>query len=152
MSTTDFRGSASAIPTNTTAIYADGDLIGGKLTLTGLVPFSGGRAMISGLTITDLSEQNAALTVLFFNSNPTGTTFTDNAELDVADADLINLAGFIPVAATDYVGLKDNSVASVNKYLTLAPNGTSVVYAAIVSEGTPTYAGTTDLKLVVGTL
>jgi len=151
MSTTLFRGSASAIPTNTTAIYADGDLIGGKLTLTGLVPFSGGRSIITGITVTDKSEQNAALTVIFFNTNPTNTTFTDNAELDVADADLVNIAGIIPVAAADYVGLADNSVATVNKYLTLAPNSTSVVYAAIVSEGTPTYAGTTDLKLIVGT-
>lgn len=132
-----------------TSIYADGDLVGEKLTLA--VPASG---IIETITLIDQAKQNAALDLIFFIKNPSATTFTDNAALDVADADALNIIGAVRIAASDYVDLADNSVACLRGVgLGYVSDAGSVLYACFVSNGaTPTYAATTDLQLVVVTI
>lgn len=152
MSVGTFRGVATAVIAPNSTAYASGDLIGGKLSLTGLVPYKGGRALISSLALSDLAKQNAAIDIVFFNADPTGTTFTNNSALDVADADLPKIAGYFSITASDYASFNDNSVATVKPAISLDTNGTSVVYAAAVSRGAPTYASATDLQLKVHTL
>ena len=119
------------------ATYSAGDLVGAKLTFTGY----GGRAydcpILSAFTVQDLAAQNADLRILLFDADPAATTFTDDAELDVDDADLPKLVAWFQVAAADYTSFKDSSVATV-KNLAI-PLRVSTMYIAIVTEGTPTY-------------
>ena len=77
-----------------TAIYASGDLIGAKLTL----PAPAKRGKIVSVVLIDQAAQSAVIDVMFWSANPGATTFADNGALDVADADLDNAIGIVPIA------------------------------------------------------
>lgn len=121
-------------------IYASGDLLGLKLTLANVFRVAGGSGILQSIVIQDLTKQMGALDVVIFDSDPTGTTFTNNAALDIADADLPKIIGFFQVTAADYVSFADNAVA-ILKNLGLPVDvaaGTSL-YACLVSRDTKTY-------------
>jgi hypothetical protein len=126
------------------ATYSAGDLVGAKLEFTGY----GGRAydcpILSAFTVQDLSAQAADLRILLFDADPSGTTFTDDAEFDVADADLPKLVAWFKIGSTDYTSFKDNCVGTVTGLA--IPLRVSTMYIAIVTEGTPTY-GANELSL-----
>ena len=138
----------TATPVIDTAIYASGDLIGTKMTLAGAAKLSRvGR--INSIVIADQAKQDAAIDVIFFDSNPSTTTFTDNAALDVADADTLKIIASVKIVAADYSDFADNSVATKAVDLGFATVGGGDLYACLVSRGTPTYAAATDLQLRV---
>ena len=124
--------------------YSSGDLVGGLLTLS-TAAFGG---LIQSVIITDLAKQNIAKDVVFFDTNPENTTFTENAALDIDDADLVDVLG---VAAVDtWFSFSDNSVGQA---LNLAmPFVNTPLYAAIVERGAANYASTADLTIRVGIL
>ena len=129
----------SSVGANTTA-YTSGDLLGGKLTLTDAGRKNLGTVVVLSATITDLDKQDLALDVVIFSSDPDGTTFTNNAALDVADADLAKIVGVIKIATTDYHDFNDNSVAVVrNLGIACQADSSGDLYAAIVARGAPTH-------------
>lgn len=136
----------SSVPTISTSIYAAGDNMGGKLTLTSLLG-GNNKGIIRQVVMTDLSKQNSIISIVFFSADPTGTTFTDNGPLTVADADAANIIGHVAFAATDYLSFVDNGVATRTGLSIPLEGAASTVYASLVCGGTPTYAGTADLKL-----
>lgn len=138
----------SVVPTISTGIYTAGDNMGGKLTLTSLLGGTG-KGVIRQIVMTDLSKQNSIISIAFFSTDPTATTFTDNGQLTVNDADAANLIGHVAFAATDYLGFVDNSVATKTGLSIPLEGSSSTVYASLVCGGTPTYAGTADLKLKI---
>lgn len=140
----------TSAPTISTSAYAAGDNIGGLISLASAVRVSGGSGVINTVVVADKALQNSALDVVFFAANPTNTTFTDNAALTVHDTDLLTIVGHISVAASDYTSFADNSVAtSKNNGLAFKLTSGTTLYAAIVCRGTPTYAATSDIKLIV---
>lgn len=144
---------AVAPTVSTTPAYTAGDAVGGKLTLASAVRLSGGNGLIQSVVLADKGKQSVALDVVFFNADPSGTTFTDNGALTIADADLLKIVGHVSVAAADYSAFVDNSVAT-KAGLGLAfklASGTSL-YACIVARGTPTYTSTSDVQLLVSIL
>lgn len=138
-------------PSVDTAIYASGDLIGGKLTIP--APDTG---KIVSVRLVDQAGQASVIDLVLWSADPSGTTFTDNAALDVADTDMVALIGVVPIAAADYDTFADNRVATVPNYnlvygpLAKGQNGGYSMYGALVSRGTPTYAAATDLILSIG--
>lgn len=140
-------------PTIDTAAYASGDLIGDKIELTNAARTAAGSGIIQSISIIDDDGEEAAMDVLFFDTDPTNTTFTDNDPVDIDEADLENYIGHASVASADYSSFASNSAASVQNVgipFDLA-SGTSI-WAVIVSRGTPTYTATDDLTLRVGIL
>lgn len=138
----------ATVGVNTDA-YTAGDLVGGKLTLADVYPVGPQEPFLVSITVQDLTKQNAALDFVIFDSDPAATTFTNNAALDVADADLPKILGY--VSLTDYSSFNDNSVGSVtNIGMSVKPTG-SALYAAIVARGTPTY-GANELSVTFGFL
>ncbi len=140
----------TAAPVCDTNAYAAGDLIGGKLTLTPAVRLQGFGGILTRITLTDKAKQNAPIDVVFFVADPTGTTFTDQAALAIADADLLN-AFHVSILATDYASFSDNSEATVSNVgaaFRLAA-AEKALYAALVCRGTPTYVAADDLQLTV---
>lgn len=138
--------SPSSGPVCDTNIYASGDLIGGLLTFANAARVAAGSGTIQGVVIGDLAKQDSAIDIVFFNANPDGTTFTDQAALDIADADIPKIIGVMKVLASDYSDFNDNSVATKAPFglpFKLA-SGTSI-YACLVCRGTPTYASASDL-------
>src|SRR3989304_1929899 len=100
-----------ATPVIVPAAYGAGDLIGtGKLTFP--IPKNSARAgeawVVENVVVSDLAAQSANMDLLLFDADPSATTFTDNAALDVADADLVKLVGFVMI--TSWAALADNSL------------------------------------------
>lgn len=144
------RTVVSASPTVDTAIYAAGDLIGGKLTFANAARVASGNGEIFSVLLADQAKQSIAIDLILFDSDPTGTTFTDQAALDIADADLTKIICVVPI--TTYAALNDNSIgfASVRFPFALA-SGTSL-YGCLVSRGTPTFAAGADVTVRLGIL
>ena len=141
------KRTASATPTLDTGAYADGDLMGGKLTLTDLLgsTFTG---VIETIVLRDLAKQSLVCDVVFFNSNPTNTTFTDQAAFDVHDTDIDKIAGVVNLATASYRAFNDSSiVCAFNVGLHIVADSDDV-YCCLVTRGAPTY-GASDLKLFV---
>lgn len=156
---TSYRADIFYIDQNVTveaAAYSAGDLIGGKLTLAGAAaetpsgtPSGGG--LIQSVIITDLAKQNITKDVVFFDANPSNTTFTENSALDIHDTDLLNIAGIAQVA--DWFNFGDNSVGqALNLAIPYVISGDTALYAAIIERGAPTYVSTSDLTIRVGLL
>lgn len=128
--------------------YTAGDSVGGKLTLTNALG-SNNKGIVREIVLVDQAKQNAAMTLLFFSADPSGTTFTDNGALDVADADMSKIIGKVNIAAGDYAGLADNSVASVASLAIPLEGADRTIYAHLFTTGTPTFAASTDVVLKI---
>lgn len=142
-----------ATPTISTSAYAAGDLVGDKITLSGAARVTGATGIIQSIVIVDDADQGAEIDVVFFDTDPSNTTFTDNSAFDAADDDLENCIGVVTVAASDYASFNDNAVGTAaNVGLAFEVSGSNAIYAALVTRGTPTYAATDDVTLRVTVL
>lgn len=138
----------TTVAVNTDA-YAPGDLVGSKLTLSNAYPVESKEPYLHSITVQDLTKQNAELDFVFFDADPAATTFTNNAALDIADADLPKIIGFATITASDYCNFADSSVGSVGNIGIACKPADNTLYCAIVSRGTPTYAAN-ELSVVFG--
>ena len=143
-------------PAVDTNAYASGDLIGSAvIEFEGAVPGDGANSqtiggLIQSVIITDLAKQSANIDVVFFDANPSNTTFTDNAAFDPADADLPNVIGVVSV--TDWKAFNDSSMGqALQVALPFVLDSGNTLYAALVSRGAPTY-GASDITVRVGIL
>lgn len=132
--------------------YAAGDLIGGKLTIAD-ASFVLGGGLIQSAILIDQAAQSADIDLIIFNDDPSGTTFTENAALDIADADMLKIAGVIQFLSTGWVAAADNSVnAKHNLAIDYRPNSNGLLYGAMIARDAFNAAATTDLKLRLGIL
>lgn len=149
----DVRGNATMLTaqnTCSTAAYAAGRLLGAKMTFTSAARVAGGGGKIQSLVLTDLAMQSTPMDIVFMRANPVSTTFTDNTALTVNDNDLQNVVGHVPIAVADYAAFADNCVATVrNIGLRFKFASGADLYAFAVARSTPTYASSTDLKLML---
>lgn len=145
--------SISVTPTvSTSPAYTAGDCVGGKQTLTGAARTSGGRVILESINVLDLGNQKAALTILFFDSDPAAATITDNAAF-VWSTDHSKLLGKVNIAAADYETIASEAVATVKAIgLLLEASGSANLFAVVVTTGTPTYTATTDIRITYGFL
>ena len=141
--------------------YTDGDNMGGLITLTNFgrptntdasspTVFSSG--IIQSVVITNLVAGSLNIDVLFFDTNPSNTTFTDNGALTVNDTDLLTLIGLASV--TTWSAFADNEMGYESN-LGIPFNleaGNASMYVALVARGAHNLASTSDLTLRVGTL
>jgi len=140
-------------PAVSLATYTANDCVGGGFAIPGAVRVNAGTGVLQSITLQDLAKKNAAMEIFLFKSTSL-TTYTDNAALDISDADLGNCIGWAEITASDYKSLADNSVACVSNLglpIKSAP-ATKSLYCVMRTTGTPTYLGTIDLKLTFGIL
>lgn len=139
------------------AAYASGDVVGGLLEIRVSGPMQGVGALLAAVILTDLAKQSIAIDLILFGENPSGSTFTENGAITIADADLPKYIGTVHV--TDYTAFADNSAATATPNtpgsnlpisVVLPPSGS--LYGVLVVRGAPTYASTSDLKLRLGFL
>lgn len=136
---------------DTAGAYAAGDLIGGKLTFDAIGYGDEWGGLIQSLCIADRAKQDANLDIVIFGQDPTGTTFTDQAAFDVADADLLKIIAVVPL--TSYKDFADNSFAGVSGLaVPFLADESNQIYVAVVSRGAPTYVAANDLFLTIGTV
>jgi len=127
--------------------YADGDLIGTKITLTDAALEVGSESTLVSVTLGDLDKQDIALDLVIFNADPTGTTFTDDSALTIADADIPKICGVTSIDT--YYDFADNSVATKpNIGIVCEASGSDDLYACLVSRGAGTYTAN-SLSLIL---
>lgn len=139
----------SATPTVSNGVaYTAGDAIGGLMTFTAACGLGTVQGEVRGVTIWDLTKQGADIDLIIFSANPSGTTFTDNAALDVADADLSKIAAVVQVTTDS--AYADNGISQAKNLSYEFPcTAAGTFYAAMVARGTPTYTGTTELTVQI---
>ena len=146
----------TATPAVDTSAYSDGDLIGAAEIALPLAVRADGLKEASGIIqaviATDLADNSADLDVYFFDRELTNTTFSDNDAWDVSDVDLLTLIGVANLS--DHRSLSDNSNSQLlNIGLPFVlPATSTILYAVLVSRGTPTFATASDLTLRVAIL
>lgn len=138
------------------AAYGSGDVIGDLSPITAQLFRVEGNTnqpascLLQSIIIQDLSKQSLAVDVVFFNANPSATTFTDNSALDIADADLPKVVGVVSIVAGDYAAFNDSSVATkYNINLPLSVTTGQNIWFCLVSRGTPTYVAD-ELSIAFG--
>lgn len=135
----------SATPTLDTAAYASGDLMGGKLTFNGALRNTSNAGFVASISLTDKAAQDVDLELVLFDENPTGTTFTDQAAFDPADADLDKIAAVELFGSSKRFAYSDNGfkfAGSLAHPVGATASATTVLYGALVARGA--YDGDAD--------
>lgn len=135
------------------AAYGSGDVLGDKCPIKiEAVRSQSDTGIIHSVIVQDLSNQSGAIDIVFFDSNPSSTTFTDNAALDINDADLPKVIGIVSVVAADYKSFADNAVATVKGIaLPIKSLSSPNLWIAVVSRDTKTYVAD-ELSIAIGIL
>lgn len=142
----------SVTPTIDTNAYTSGDAVGGKQTITSAMRESGGKAVLESITVQDKGNQKAALTILFFDADPTAATITNNAAF-VFSTDISKVVGRVNITAADYETIDSKAIACVKAIgLEMKASGSANLFAAVVTTGTPTYVSASDLTFKYGFL
>lgn len=130
-------------PTVSTTAYTAGDAVGGAMTFTNSARWAAGTGAVRGVIVTNQAKTGTPMDLILATSSLSGTTVTDNAVLDIADADMARIFARIPLI--DWCQLNDNEFCAVNDswdfYLTSDAN----IYGALVTRNAMTLAATTDI-------
>jgi len=142
--TTWTSGRIDVTPTVQNAAYSSGNDIGGLVSFTLPRTASG---YIQSVGVQFIGGATTAINAFCFDSNPTGSTFTDKSTFTIAAADeakRINKSGYslTPVAA---VGSTTTGAAVDN--LAKPFSSTATIYCAYASTGTFTPASATDMRV-----
>lgn len=152
--TLPFMNVVAVTPTVDTSIYASGDLIGTKLTFSNALSAATGSGVILGAIISDAAAQAQDLELVIFGANPSATTFTDQAELDIDDTDLAKVQAVISFDSTTRFAYADHGV-KYKSNIALPVKATSSgasgrhLYGALVSRGTPTFEAANDVTVTL---
>lgn len=148
----------SVVPVISTSIYAEADAVGALNSL--IIPSDYRNSQNSELSGVITSLQLASIDnvtadqkeIFLFKANPSASTFTDNAALVIAAADLDKCIGQVTLVAADHVLVGGGRVLGVKQGLNIPFNlgDALTLYAAIITRGTPTYTTTSSLKLGLG--
>ena len=142
---------------NTATTYADGDAIGGSVTLTNALRWNDGTAWIVSASLVDIDSVEAAIRISFFSEAFTAST--DDAAFDPTDGDLQDYwLGDIIFYAGDYETHNDNSTATITDTINCLPlllegsAGNQNIYCQTsnVSGASKTFGSANALKLILG--
>lgn len=131
-----------------TSAYAAGDCIGGLLTLAGCSRGGVYTGTISWAMLCDAGGETVTPTLLIFEQNPTASTFTDQAAVTIADADLAKMLP--PIALSTTYAAADNGLCFADSK-SISFKGTDTnLYAVLVAGGTVTYDAANALSIKLG--
>lgn len=134
--------------------YSAGDSIGGKITLSNVARAGGKDVVIQNITIRDTANIKPTGTLLFFNSDPTAATISDNAAF-VFSTDITKCIARIPVATADYVTINSVAIAYIDgKGRVLQPSDslTDDLYMVFVADATLNFTDPSNLSISIGVL
>jgi hypothetical protein len=144
-----FGNRISLSPTVSTSAYTAGDAVGGLLTFSSAARASGDGGVIKDVLIIDDAGQDAEMELWLFNS--TFTAMSDNAAWAPSEADLRKLVAIISTSGGAWFGAGTPSVARVECNQRYDLTATSM-FGQLVTRGTPTFAATDDVTVIVGLL
>lgn len=136
--------------TDISGAHSIGDCVGGKITFLNCSRYGVLTGQIRGLLVSDLDGNAKNLDLILFSSDPSATTFTDNAALDIADADLTKIVTYIEM--TTHKGFTDNSVTySEDLSRVFETSSDMALYGTLIAREarTETNAASIQIKLKV---
>lgn len=140
-------------PAIQTSAYATGDLIGGKQLLANASRGFTGSGVISHIAVTDKDAINAEFDLVFFSSDPSASTFTENGSLSINDNDLIKRICTINISSSSYTSYPTNSSSdSLNNNCVFKTLGSTNAYLAVIIRSSATYLSTSSLTFRIGIL
>lgn len=139
----------SQTPTVTAGAYSANDAVGGLLTFANAALVSGGGGVVKNLLILDDAGQDAELELWLFKE--TFTAMSDNAAWAPSEADMRKLVGIVTTANGAWFAAGTPSAAVVEASQRYDLVGTSL-FGQLVTRGTPTFAATDDVTVIVGLL
>lgn len=150
-------GKSITIPvsiTTTATPYSSGDCVGTIQTIKDAVTFSNGTAVLKSIQVKDTTNQKAALTILIFDSLPTGMTTTDNSTFAWGSTSIGQEIAKINIDAASYETIDSKAIWDVDTFgKVLKTNGGLDLYFVVITTETPTYgANSTSLSITFGLL
>lgn len=131
------------------AAYSANDLAADKIELANAVERAGGGGEIVATLLHDKAAQAVSYDLVFFNADPSATTFTKNSALTVADADLAKICGVHQLTSNIAFAASNITRGEAFRPLPFVLAGGTSLYAALITRGTPTFAATSDVTLQV---
>lgn len=141
----------SVSPTLSLGAYSQFDSVGGLMTFPAAASTDRYTGAVVSVRIFDKDSEATPYELFLFNADPSASTFTDNAGITIADADLDKIFGVVQFATTTRFAFANNSFSEVNGlYLPFnTVPGTNALYGALRTgtSGTPTYTATSDITV-----
>ena len=119
------------------------------MTFANAARVSGGGGVVKDVKILDDAGQDAELELWLFNA--TFTAMADNAAWAPSEADLRKLVGIITTGDGAWFAAGTPSAARIEASQRYDLVGTSL-FGQLVTRGTPTFAATDDISVIVGLL
>lgn len=139
----------STTPAVEAGAYAVGDLIGGLQTLANVVDRIGeGGYIEAGALLSQVAVANA-VTLLFFNANPSASTFTENSAPVIHANDRAKLIGAMTLSVQAAIGTPNVRFADNPHIPFCLPVGKDLFMCAVAG-GALTPGATADLTFCVG--
>lgn len=127
--------------TTSAGAYTANDVVGSALVLQSAVRVAGGTCLLKSIVVKDNANQKADLTILIFNSDPSGATTTDNSAFAWGSTSFPNCIAKFNIAAADYETIDSKAIATIDTVSTALQGGSTVnLWAVVITTGTPTYA------------
>lgn len=136
-------------PVCDTLAYGAGDVLFPTTAVANAVRTSGGRALLTSVTLLDEDDQTAAVIDLYFlrSNAPLGAA---NGAPDISDTNAREIQGWVSLLAADFKDVTGAKVACVkNINLVVQPTTGTTMYVAGVCAGTPTQTAS-GIKLRLG--
>jgi hypothetical protein len=134
--------------------YSDEDVMGGKQSIASAARSEGGSGIINFISVSSKVDITVGIRVHFFKSDPSATTFTENATLALNAADYDKVLGHVDIAAADWADLGTPNIATktnINIPFNL-PASVTTLYAVCTAQGTINLGSTSDLTFNYGIL
>ncbi len=130
-------------PTVTAGAYSANDVVGGRMQFAGLR-----QGTLQSVTICDNAAQAVDYVIVLFESQP--TNIADNATFDIADADLAKIVYQDTLtSASSRQAFTDNSYHFIYNLDVPLQGLSSDIWGFLITTGTPTYAATSDITVVL---
>jgi hypothetical protein len=140
---------ASKTFTIDTTGHAVGDQVGDKEEFVNVVSGAGLGGVIRTIVLTDLVHTTPVqMDIIFFRSDPSTSTLTENSPPDVADGEVGKIAGKCTVLTGDWIVLADNAVATITPDIQFTCESTSL-YVIMITRTAKTWASASDLAMRV---
>lgn len=125
-------------PTLDTSIYADGDVLSEAEVLNSVVRLASPYGTITSMHVIDKDYQGQPFDVVI--SDSTINIGTQNAAVNISDADAAKILGIVSIGSSDYIDLVNSQTAlKDNLGIEVSPASGTSLYVSAISRGTGTY-------------
>lgn len=128
--------------------YASGDCIGVPINIGDFDAIEGRVVELMSVVVKDLAAQGPTFTMYFFNGQPSGGTYTDNAAVSMNAADFAKFVGSYTVASASYTTATYKFFSAPNIRQRL--NVDSALWVVIVAGGAYNAGTAADLTIILG--